>query len=60
MSYENVIIYSGYYHSNNLTNILTKYYNFTNVYEIGNTRDIEKKNNIKINNCLNVDKRIFN
>lgn len=61
MNYKNVIIYSGYYHSNNLTYILKKYYNFKVVYSIGNINGIENndKNDI-ISNCLMIDKKIFN
>lgn len=57
----NIIIYCGYYHSNNLVYILTKYYNYKNVYEIGNTQNIEKEEKNKhIYSCLNIDKKIFN
>jgi len=58
---ENVIIYCGYYHSNNLTYILKKYYNYKIEYEIGNTQDIEKKEeeNINVNNCLLIEKKYF-
>ena len=62
MTNKNVIIYCGYYHSNNLSYIFKKYYNYKNEYEIGNTRDIEKKEeeNKQIYNCLYIDKNIFN
>lgn len=60
MTNENVIIYCGYYHSNNLAYILKKYYNYKNKYEIGNTQNVEKEENKQINNCLHIDKKIFN
>jgi len=59
MNYKNIIIYSGYYHSNNLSYILNKYYDFSIIYEIGNTEDIEKKDDANINNCIYVNKKIF-
>jgi len=59
LKYPNVIVYSGYYHSNNLTYILKKFYNFKEVYTIGNTTDIEKKDEKYVNNCLYIDKKIF-
>lgn len=60
LGYKNVIVYSGYYHSNNLTHILKKYFNFKEVYTIGNTIDIDKKDEKYINNCLYISKKIFN
>jgi len=60
LGFQNVIVYSGYYHSNNLTHILKKYFNFKEVYSIGNTTDIEKKDEKNINNCLYINKKIFN
>ena len=59
MTNENVIIYCGYYHSNNLAYIFKKYYNYKNEYEIGITQNVEKKENKQINNCLHIDKKIF-
>lgn len=59
MNYKNIIIYSGYYHTNNLSYILKKYYNFDDIYKIGNTQDIEKKDDKYIKSCLYVDKNIF-
>jgi hypothetical protein len=59
MNYSNIIIYSGYYHSNNLSYILKKYYNFIDIYKIGNTEDIEKKEDKYIDNCLYINKNIF-
>lgn len=59
MNYKNIILYSGYYHSNNLTFILKKYYGFVETYKIGNVNNIEKKNIISIKNCLIIDKKIF-
>lgn len=59
MNYKNIIIYSGYYHSNNLSYILKKYCNYDNKYTIGNVVDIEKKSEETIKNCLLIDKKIF-
>lgn len=60
MTNKNVIIYSGYYHSNNLAYILEKYYNYKNEYEIGNTHNIEKQEKSKqMINCLHIDKKIL-
>ena len=56
---KNIIIYAGYYHSNNLTYILEKYYSYKKIYKIGNTENIEKKNENLISNCLYVPKNIF-
>jgi len=53
----NIIIYAGYYHSNNLTYILKKYYKYKLTYNIGNTENI--KNESEITNCLYIDKNIF-
>lgn len=60
VSNKNIIIYCGYYHSNNIAYILKKYYNYKNEYSIGNTQDIEKGENKQVNNCLHIDKNIFN
>lgn len=59
MPNKNIIIYSGYSHSNNLTFILKKYYNYNCEYDVGNTQDIEKKQSQNVNNCLIIDKKIF-
>jgi hypothetical protein len=60
LEFQNIIVYCGYYHSNNLTHILKKYFNFKEIYSTGNTTDIEKKDEKNINNCLYIDKKIFN
>jgi hypothetical protein len=59
MNNKNIIIYCGYYHSNNLTYILKKYYNFKNIYTTGIINNIEKKEDKDISNCLCIDKKIF-
>lgn len=58
---KNIIIYSGYYHSNNLSYILKKYYNYKSEYEIGIIDEIEKKEkkDKQLSNCLYIDKKIF-
>lgn len=59
MNNKNIIIYCGYYHSNNLAYILKKYYNYKEIINIGNTIDIEKKEDKYIDNCLIINKNIF-
>lgn len=56
---KNISIYSGYYHSNNLTYILKKYYNYSEIYKSGNTENIENIKSNKIKNCVYIDKNIF-
>lgn len=56
---KNISIYAGYYHSNNLTHILCNYLNYEQVYQIGNTENIEHKQDNKIMNCLHIEKKIF-
>lgn len=55
---KDVIIYSGYYHSNNLTYILKKFYGFKQIYMVGKTTEIEKTIE-EIDNCLLIEKNIF-
>jgi hypothetical protein len=57
---KNISVYSGYYHSNNLTYILNNYYNYDKVYQIGNTENIEDIDDKNIKNCLFINKNIFN
>ena len=52
---KNIILYSGYYHSNNLAYVLEKYYNFKKEYSKGNTNNIQDENNIT--NCLEINKK---
>lgn len=56
---KNISLYSGYYHSNNLTYILKKFYNYNQVYQSGNTENIENIDNNNIKNCLFINKNIF-
>ncbi len=60
LSSKNISIYAGYYHSNNLSYILKKYYNYKEIYRNGNVENIEKKNDNEITNCLYINKKIFN
>ena len=55
---QNVIIYSGYYHSNNLTWIFENFYEFEQIYKVGKTTKIEETIDI-IDNCLLIQKNIF-
>lgn len=57
---KNVSIYTGYYHSNNLTYILNKYYEYNKEYQVGNIDNIEEIDNNNIKNCLYINKNIFN
>lgn len=54
-----ISLYSGYYHSNNLTYILKKFYNYEQVYQSGNVDNIEILDNENIKNCLYINKNIF-
>jgi hypothetical protein len=56
---KNILLYSGYYHSNNLSYILEKYYGFEKIFSIGNTENIETKDETQIKNCLLIDKKVF-
>ena len=56
---KNISIYSGYYHSNNLTYILKKYYDYNIVYQSGSTENIENMDSKKLKNCLYINKNIF-
>jgi hypothetical protein len=55
---KNVVIYSGYYHSNNLTYVFEKIYGFKQIYRVGKTAKIEETID-DINNCLLIEKNIF-
>jgi hypothetical protein len=57
---KNISLYSGYYHSNNLTYILKNFYNYNQVYQTGNTENIENMNGDNVKNCLYINKNIFN
>ena len=59
-SSKNILIYAGYYHSSNLSYILQKYCNYTQIYTVGNTTNIENIPEKNILNCLHIDKKIFN
>ena len=60
-SKKNVIIYAGFYHSNNIAYILEHEYQFKTIYKSGFTDNVEKEyatsNN---NNCVHIDKSQFN
>jgi hypothetical protein len=53
---KNIVLYAGYYHSNNLSHILNKYYNFEEEYSSGITDDINTINESHIENCVNIEK----
>lgn len=50
---KNIIIYAGYFHSNNLSYIFTKYYNFEEEYKKGVTDNLNGVNN-ETSNCLDI------
>lgn len=52
-----VIIYCGYFHSNNIEYILTNYYNYKNVYSNGKTDNIDLAKINNISSCIYVDKK---
>lgn len=57
---KNVIVYSGYYHSNNLAWVLEKIYGYKEVYKVGKTKDIEiALEEETIHNCLSIESGIF-
>jgi hypothetical protein len=49
------IIYLGYYHSNNITYILKKYYGYEEILSVGNTSNIESS--YRVNSCIQVDQK---
>lgn len=57
---KNIVLYAGYFHSNNLAHILSKYYNFEEEYTTGITDDIELENPTNIKNCINIEKSSLN
>jgi hypothetical protein len=57
---KNIIFFAGYYHSNNISYILQKYYNFKQEYAFGNTDNIEKRKPTEIKNCIKINKKYFN
>ena len=52
---KNIVIYAGYYHSNNLAYVLNKYYNFTKEYSSGITNNIDSKKSSEIDNCVKIN-----
>lgn len=56
---KNVILYSGHYHSKNLSYILEKYYGYDITYSVGHIDNLEMYSDDDITNCLNIDKSIF-
>ena len=60
MSNNNIIIYTGYYHACNINYILKTYYEYEEMYSIGNVNDIENTDENDITNCLFINKNIFN
>lgn len=51
---KNIVLYAGYYHSNNLAYIIKKYYNFKEEYSTGITENIENINISNIENCIRI------
>ena len=60
ISNKNIIVYTGYYHSNNLTYILKKYFDYKEVYKQGQVTNINNIDDTDIINCLHIEKNIFN
>jgi hypothetical protein len=57
LPHKNIVIYAGYYHSNNLAHIFEKYYNFTEEYSSGITEDINDKSHIT--NCIKINSDVM-
>jgi hypothetical protein len=57
---KNIVLYAGYYHTNNLAFIFNKYYNFKEEYTSGITENIETKNTSSIENCIKIKNDNFN
>jgi hypothetical protein len=55
---KNVVLYAGYYHSNNISYILKTYYNFKELYVVGTTDNID--NYMQIENCITVNTEFLN
>jgi hypothetical protein len=58
-NYPNIIMYSGYYHSNNISYILEHYYKFSNDKNIGYVNDIDNYDENNIKNCIKINKNII-
>ena len=60
-SKKNIMVYAGFYHSNNIAYILENIYKFNPIYQSGFTDNVETDYvHGKDNNCIQVDARQFN
>jgi hypothetical protein len=58
-NYNNIILYSGYYHSNNISYILEKHFGFINERNIGDVDDIDNIDENAIKSCVKINKNII-
>lgn len=58
-NYKNIIMYSGYYHSNNISYILKNHFGFLNEKNIGYVDNINYYDENTIKNCIKVNKDII-
>lgn len=52
---KNMVLYAGYYHSNNLAYIFQKYYGFKEEFSSGIIDNIDNANQSQIENCVNIN-----
>lgn len=58
-NYKNIIMYSGYYHSNNISYILENHFGFINEKNVGYVNNIDDYDENTIKNCIKVNKDII-
>jgi hypothetical protein len=58
-NYNNVTLYSGYYHSNNISFLLEKNFGFVNEKNIGYVDNINEFDQNLIKNCVNINKNMI-
>ncbi len=52
---KNMVLYAGYYHSNNLAHIFEKYYSFKEEFSSGIIDSIDDKNQSQIESCIKIN-----
>lgn len=58
-NYDSIVLYSGYYHSNNIAYILENYFNFEKEGSIGSVDNIENEENEEnIKGCVRINKDV--